>query len=37
VNKAVQMAGGFLDLLTEIIVGVEIKNVGHKIERVLIV
>lgn len=36
-NQAVQMTGRFLDLLTQVVVCIEIEDVCYKIQRILIV
>jgi hypothetical protein len=36
-DKAIEMTGRFLDLLPQIIIGVEVEDIGHEIERILIV
>lgn len=35
--QTVKMTSGFLDLLSKIIVGIEVEHVGHKVKRILIV
>lgn len=36
-NEAVEVTGGFLNLLAKVIVGIKVKHVGDQIKRVLIV
>lgn len=36
-HKTVEVSGALLNLLTHVIVDLHVKNVGHKIERILIV
>jgi hypothetical protein len=37
VHETIQVAGGLLDLLAEIIVGIQVENVGHEVKRILVV
>jgi hypothetical protein len=36
-HQTVKMTSRFLDLLSEIIVGIEVEHVGHKVKCILIV
>jgi hypothetical protein len=36
-DKAIEMTGRLFDLLPQIIIGVEVEDIGHEIERILIV
>jgi hypothetical protein len=36
-NQAIEVTGGLFDLLAQIIVGVKIENVRHKVKGVLVV
>jgi len=36
-DKTVKMTGGLFDLLSQVIIGIEVEDVGHKVERILIV
>lgn len=36
-NKSVQVASRFLDLLAKVVIRIEVKNVGHEVQRILIV
>jgi hypothetical protein len=37
VHEAVQMAGRLLNLLAHIIVAIKVEDVGHEVERILVV
>lgn len=36
-DKTVEMTGRLFDLLAQIIIGIEVEDIGHKVERILIV
>jgi hypothetical protein len=36
-NKTVEMTGGLFDLLTQIIIGIEVEDISHQVQRILIV
>ncbi len=36
-NKSVQVASRFLDLFTKVVVRIEVKNIGHEVQGILIV
>ena len=36
-NQSIEVTGGFFDLLTQIVVGIKVENVSHKVKGVLVV
>lgn len=36
-DKTIEMTGRLFDLLSQIIIGIEVEDIGHKVERILIV
>jgi hypothetical protein len=36
-DKAIQVTCRFLNLFAEVIVGIEVENIGHQVQRILIV